>query len=115
MNRSARQVRRWLVRYRAHGEGGLISKHRGKSSNNRLADSLRHQIAVIVREQYADFGPTLAQEKLLERHEIKLSVESLRQIMTEKGLWHPKRKHQRAVHPLRERRPCRGELIQIDG
>ena len=115
MNRSARQVRRWLVRYRAHGEGGLISKHRGKLSNNRLADSLRDQIAVIVREQYADFGPTLAQEKLLERHEIKLSVESLRQIMTEKGLWHPKRKHQRSVHPLRERRPCRGELIQIDG
>lgn len=115
MDRSPRQIRRWLVRYRTHGEQGLISKHRGRVSNNRLADPLRQQIAAIVREQYADFGPTLAQEKLLERHDIKLSVESLRQIMTEKGLWYPKRKRLQAVQPLRERRPCRGELIQIDG
>jgi len=115
MNRSSRQIRRWLTRYRTHGEAGLSSKHRGKSSNNRLADSLKHQIAVIVREQYADFGPTLAQEKLLERHGISLSVESLRQILIEKGLWRPKQKRPQAVHPLRERRPCRGELIQIDG
>ncbi len=115
MNLSTRQIRRLLVRYRTNGEQGLISKHRGKSSNNRLSASLRQQIATIVRQQYCDFGPTLAQEKLLERHDIKLSVETLRQIMTETGLWLPKRKHRQAVHPLRERRPCRGELIQIDG
>ena len=43
MGLSARQVRRWLVRYRTHGEQGLISKHRGRLNNNRLADSLRAQ------------------------------------------------------------------------
>ena len=115
MSRSARQVRRLLDRYKEYGEQGLISKHRGKPSNNRLPDVLRQQIAEIVSEHYADFGPTLAQEKLLERHDIKLSVETLRQIMTQVGLWKPKRKRQPAVHQLRERRPCRGELIQIDG
>lgn len=43
MGLSARQVRRWLVRYRTHGEQGLISKYRGRLNNNRLADSLRAQ------------------------------------------------------------------------
>src|SRR3546814_20748141 len=36
-------------------------------------------------------------------------------LMTRAGLWRPKRKRQTPIHPMRERRACRGELIQIDG
>ncbi|HIF9198878.1 TPA: hypothetical protein ACX6RS_001557 [Photobacterium damselae] len=36
-----------------------------------------------------DFGPTLAHEKLTERHNIHVSVETIRQWMIADGLWVP--------------------------
>jgi len=41
--------------------------------------------------------------------------ETLRQWMHEAGLWQVRRKRLRRCHPPRERRPRRGELVQIDG
>ena len=35
--------------------------------NHRRPESFRDHILAIVRERYADFGPTLAREKLFER------------------------------------------------
>jgi hypothetical protein len=69
----------------------------------------------LVRERYADFGPTLACEKLLERHEIALSKETLRKWMTEAGLWKSRRERRRQIFQPRSRRDCLGELVQIDG
>ena len=60
LGRSSRQVRRWLVRYREEGEPGLISRRRGITASNRLPTSVREQVALLIREHYADFGPTLA-------------------------------------------------------
>lgn len=68
----------------------------------------------LVRETYADFGPTLASEKLAERHGIRVSSDSLRQWMLAAGLWHS-RAQRRQVHQPRLRREALGELIQIDG
>ena len=41
----------------------------------------------IVRERYHDFGPTLAQEKLLEIHEVQVSKETVRKWMVADGIW----------------------------
>lgn len=112
---SVRQVKRLVRRYREHGAPGLGSRRRGQPSNNRLDDTVREQALSLVRERYADFGPTLAHEKLTEQHGLRLSVETLRGLMIEAGLWQAKRQRRRTVFQLRERRPRRGELIQIDG
>jgi hypothetical protein len=69
----------------------------------------------IIRERYADFGPTLACEKLAELHGIELAPETIRQWMMAAGLWHSRRQRMRPVHQPRHRRDCVGELIQIDG
>ncbi len=69
----------------------------------------------LIREHYADFGPTLAHEKLTERHDIHVSVETLRQWMIADGLWVPHAKRKPRVYQPRYRRDCLGELIQIDG
>lgn len=61
---STRQVRRLASRYRAEGPIGLIARSRNRPSNNRLEPSLEAQVAEILRDQYPDFGPTLAAEKL---------------------------------------------------
>ena len=43
-----------------------------------LIAALRHRILTLLRENYVGFGPTLAAEKLQERHGIPVSVETLR-------------------------------------
>ena len=88
---STRQVRRLQERFVRGGLGAMASSRRGKSSNNQLAVGMAQEALQIVREHYSDFGPTLACEMLQERHQLTLSKETLRRLMTEAGLWQPRR------------------------
>lgn len=72
-----RQVYRLLDRLREDGAEGMISRKRGRPGNRRHSDALREQIMAIVREHYHDFGPTLAREYLIKRHDIRVSCETL--------------------------------------
>src|SRR3954454_4901731 len=112
---SGRQVFRLLRRFRAEGASGLASRRRGRPSNRRLPAAVREAALAFVRERYADFGPTLAAEKLAEAHDLRLSRETLRQWMAEAGLWVPRKAQRGRVHQPRHRRDCLGELVQIDG
>lgn len=69
----------------------------------------------LIRDSYADFGPTLAAEKLRERHGIHLAKETVRRIMIDAGFWVPRRQRPPRIHQPRNRRSCLGELVQIDG
>jgi hypothetical protein len=69
----------------------------------------------IVRAHYADFGPTLAAEKLADKHACLVSREILRKWMIEDGLWRDRKHRLPPVHQPRRRRERLGELIQIDG
>jgi len=110
-----RQVYRLLERLKQDGAAGLISRKRGRPSNRRFSDAFRDEVAGLVRERYADFGPTLAAEYLAERHGITLSHETLRRIMMAAGLWTAKAAKRATVHQTRYRRDRRGELVQVDG
>lgn len=112
---TVRQVKRLVRRYREAGAAGLVSRHRGRRPNNAIAAVAREQVLTLVRERYADFGPTLTCEKLTEHHGHRLSVETLRQWMIADGLWQPRKRRQACIHQRRPRRPCLGELVQIDG
>ena len=68
-----------------------------------------------MRDQYHDFGPTFAREKLFERHNIKIGKETLRIWMIDAELWTTRRESNKRVYQPRYRRDCVGELIQIDG
>lgn len=61
---TTRQVRRLARRYAAAGPVALISKRFSRPSNNRLDDAMADQVIKLLRSTYADFGPTLATEKL---------------------------------------------------
>jgi transposase len=110
-----RHFRRLLKRYRTQGPEGIISGHRGRTSNNRMPEKKKEKILNKIKKEYYDFGPTLASEKLAERDGIEVSKETVRQIMIEVGLHQPKTRKKDRIHPLRERRKRRGELVQIDG
>jgi Helix-turn-helix domain len=112
---SVRQVKRLLRCYREAGAAGLVSRHRGTRPNNAIVPATREAMLALVRAHYADFGPTLASEKLLERDGYRVSAETLRLWMIAAGLWRPRQRRQARIHQRRPRRPCRGELVQIDG
>ncbi len=110
-----RQMRRLVRRYRDDGPEGLISKKRGTPGNHRRPQAFREHVLAIVRERYADFGPTLAREKLLERHGLLVPCETLRGWMKDAGIWLPRAARRRQVQQPRARREYFGELIQLDG
>jgi hypothetical protein len=57
-----RQTYRLLRRYRDGGPSAVANQRRGRPSNNRLPDVVRDHAIALVRERYADFGPTFAAE-----------------------------------------------------
>lgn len=96
-----RHCRRLLKRYRQLGPLGMNNHSRGRVGNRLLPTSLIDQALCIIREHYRDFGPTLALENLEEVHGLVLGKETIRRLMIKAGPSY--------------RRPCTGELIQIDG
>lgn len=115
LNLSLRQIKRLCKAYQAAGASALRSKRRGLPSNNRLPAEIISKARELLRAHYYDFGPTLAHEKLVEADGLRLSLESVRQLMIREGLWQPKRARKLVIHQLRERRSRLGELVQIDG
>ena len=113
---SPRQVKRLNKRLRTQGQSGLIHQSRGRQSNHRLPEVRRTKIMTLLRIRYPDFGPTLATEKLAERHRLVVSNETVRHLMTESGLWTAKTGSKNYVHrQWRARKDAFGELEQFDG
>ncbi|MDX6462558.1 MAG: hypothetical protein QOJ51_3806 [Acidobacteriaceae bacterium] len=83
---SERQTYRLLAKYEEGGGSALIHKARGRTSNRSLNAGIRRYAVELVRTRYADFGPTLATEILLEKHELRVGRETLRRWMVADGL-----------------------------
>ena len=112
---TTRQMRRLQRAYQKNGATGIISKRRGRPSNNKLNIDIKDNALKLIQTHYSDFKPTFAHEKLTEVHAFKISRESVRQLMMKHGLWKGKRRKKITVHQTRERRSQYGELVQIDG
>src|ERR1044072_7181673 len=110
---SYRECRRPDKRQRQEGDRGLVHRSRGRPSNRGHDSRVKSQVLTRYREQYPDFGPTLAAEKLgAEGYEV--DHETLRRWLLAAGLWQRRRK--RGKHrSWRERRAHFGELVQLDG
>jgi transposase len=112
---SERQVKRLLRRFRQQGARGLVSKRRGKPSNHQMSEETLRKVLDLLKGKYKGFGPTLACEKLVEVEGLRISDESVRQLMLAEGLWKAKKARKVEVHQMRERRASIGELEQMDG
>lgn len=109
---SVRQVRRILRRLETEGDGGVIHRLRGRTSNRRIDEQHRLAVLAAYQKDYSDFGPTLASEKLSARG-LLVSSETLRGWLLSAGLWERKR-HRDRHRSRRARRECFGELVQVD-
>ena len=114
MGVSLRQARRTWKRFKVEGDRGLVHRLRGRLGNRRLSEDVRARAVKLHQERYADFGPTLACEKLASEHELTLSPDTLTALLKERGLW--ERRRGRGKHrKRRERRASFGSLLQMDG
>ncbi|HEY4085385.1 MAG TPA: ISNCY family transposase [Bryobacteraceae bacterium] len=111
---SERGFRKLLKRFRERGDGGVMHGLRGRVSARRMPAGTVRRVVKLVSREYADFGPTLASEYLEREHGVKLSRESLRQLLIRAGSWKARPRKLKQVHVWRPRRSCRGELLQWD-
>jgi transposase len=108
------QAKRIYQRYLLGGDEALVHGNKGKASNNKTDETIIAKAVELFREKYSGFGPTLAQETILERDGLEISVNTLRRALLAAGLRKPKKKSSE----YRSRRTPRahfGELVQFDG
>lgn len=77
------QVNRLLVRLRAEGASGVVSRQRGKRGHRQLLPGVASLALSLIRERCSDFGQTLACEKLREVHGLVLAKETVRKLINE--------------------------------
>lgn len=112
---TVRQMRRIMRGFEREGATSLVSKRRGIPSNRSIDHATIAMAIQLVQRHYPDFGPTLASEKLAERHDIVVDHETLRRSLLRAGMWTAKPRKERQRHLPRPRRACYGELVQLDG
>ena len=109
-----RQSKRIWRRYQADGDAGLVHRLRGRPSARRKPPALRAQVlARYAEERYADFGPTLMAEQLL-KEKLVVDHETLRRWRLAAGQ-HTVRRRKQKHRQWRERKPCFGAMVQLDG
>ena len=109
-----RQSKRIWRRYQDEGDAGLVHRLRGKASARRKPPALREQVlALCGEERYEGFGPTLMAEHLL-KAELEVDHETLRRWRMATGQ-HTVRRRKQKHRQWRERKPCFGEMVQLDG
>jgi transposase len=120
---SYRQAKRLYKRFRAEGPTGLVHRSVGRVSNHAHAEGVRERVLELIRQHYGGkpdhgpgqrFGPTLVAEHLKEDHGIEIPCSTLRDWMSEAGLWTRVRRAKPKTK-RRERREHFGELVQFDG
>jgi transposase len=110
---SQRQVYRVKARVDREGAGGIIHKSRGKRRPRWLTGKLKDKIDHFYKSKYRGFNLTHMTEYLNEEEGIKVSRESVRQILLARGSYVKQRRHPK--HRKR-REPCarEGQMVQYD-
>lgn len=111
---SRKQIGRLVRRIREEGDRGICHRSRGRASTRSKPSELKKRALWLYQEHYAGDGPTFASEQLAKRHGIQISDETLRLWLIAEDVPYPGRRKRPHRH-WRERKRCRGEMVQIDG
>ena len=111
-----RQVRRLIRRLRQVGDRAVLHGLRGRSSNRKIDAELQQRAVQELRDNPIchDFAPSFAAEHLHKTLAITIGKDTIRKWMIDAGLWQSQKRTVKAVHQWRQRRRCRGELVQWD-
>lgn len=103
------RIKKRLLNY---GFESILRKQPILLPNKKITEDIEKEILNLRKNIYYDFNIVHFKEKLEEIHKIKLSYESLRQILIKNGFHIPKKK--KKVHRMRRRMPKAGMLVQMD-
>ena len=110
---SARQMRRWKVRYERWGYDGLFDRRRQRPSPKRVPLDVVRQVLTLYRERYFDCHVLHFHEKLQALHGIPLSYTWVKTALQTAGL--VAKAARRGPHrTARPRRPLPGMLLHAD-
>lgn len=112
---STRHLRRLVSRFKKEGVKSLAHKNRGRESNFKMPKEIRKKIVTLLHNNYSDFKPGHACEKLDEIHGISYSPETIRKIMIDEKLWRVRARKRNKYHSKRPPKEYFGEMIQFDG
>lgn len=110
---SERQIYRIKARVEKEGAGGVIHRSKGKKAPLWLTEKIRNKIDHLYKSKYRGFNLTHMTEFLNEEEKIRVSRESVRQILLERGSYTKQRRHPKH---RQWREPCsrEGQMVQYD-
>jgi transposase InsO family protein len=106
-------LRKWLTRFRANGEGGLVAQSQRPKhvSNQKLFRKDRVLILKLRRQR--NLGARRIQTELRLHHEIDLSITAIQKVLKQANVT-PLVKSRRVAKPKRFSRPIPGDRVQMD-
>jgi len=111
---SERQVRRVFKKYVKDWSEGILHQLRWEPSNNKkIEDPII--IDVIKSDDFRGFRPTYATQKLGDIYGKHISSETMRRIMMDCWIWHPRDKEHYVYRQCRPRKDYVWEMVQFDG
>ncbi len=110
-----RHTRRLLAAYRQGGAEALAHGNRGRSPVNKLAATVESEILRLAQGMYVDYNDSHFSEELAQRHEIEVSIPTVRRIRRRHGLQSPRKRRAPKHRRRRQRYPQSGMLLQVDG
>ena len=110
---SERQIYRIKARIKREGTGGVIHRGKGKKNPYWLTDKIKERIDHLYKTKYRGFNLTHMTEFLNTEERIKVSRESARQILLEKGSYTKQRRYPRH-RQWREPSFREGQMVQFD-
>ena len=114
LNRSTRQIYRMLISLRNNGLPGLVHGNKGRASPRKISEDNRKKIIELAQGKLKDINDTHLAEILEREEKLKISRQSLRQILRSAGIA-PKLKRRKLKHRSRRaRKEAFGMMIQID-
>ena len=110
---SERQVYRIKARVGKEGAGGVIHRSKGKNTPRWFRERVRDKIDYLYKTKYRGFNLTHMTEYLNQEERIKVSRESVRQILLERGSYVKQRRYPKH---RQWREPCsrEGRMVQFD-
>jgi transposase len=110
---SERQVYRIKARVEREGAEGVIHRSKGKNTPLWLTEKIKDKIDHLYKTKYRGFNLTHMTEFLNQEEGIKVSRESVRQILLEKGSYAKQRRYPKH---RQWREPClrEGQMVQFD-
>ncbi len=115
-HKSLRQIQRIKKRFQEEWDVWLIHKGRGHPSNHHIDPTSYDEAIRIISSQYSDYSYIMIYEKLRDKHNIHISMPTIRNELIRRGIRIVRKQRKKDIQrTMRERKESFWEMEQYDG